>query len=456
MNNKSEKHKKIVRQRIMSAVITLLILGMISVGLYYAAQVVMIKINERRKTEAKEKTEVVSDPAQSEPGEPETPEVSDDWYVSENEVSENTAGEDDPDSVSAAEISAEDQRIKEFIDGMTLDEKICQLFIVKPDDLTGVENVTAARDATREALEKYPVGGIIYFANNIVDPDQLTTLLKNTQEFGKEINSLPLFLCVDEENGSRTRVASNDKFDEPLFPEMWDMALSENAADTVRKAGTETGKYLKKYGFNVDFAPVADVATSSENAIGKRSFGSDPNETAKLSAEFASGLSDSGIISCFKHYPGLGDTEQDTHLGLASTRKTEKELEESDLVPFENAVQSGAKFIMAGHISCPLVTGDDTPSSLSDVMITQILREKMGYDGIVITDSLQMNSVTDNYSCADAVKLAVNAGADILLMPTDLEEAVNALKDAVKNGEIKEERIDDSLRRILKIKNTLQ
>lgn len=452
MKNSSEKHRKIVRQRIMSAVITLLILGVISVGLYYAAQVVMIKVNERQKKEADTKTETV---AQAETKEPEEPEVSEDWYVSENEVSENTAGPDDPESVSSQEISAEDMRTDEIIKNMSLEEKICQLFIVKPEDLTGIDNVTAARDATKEALEKYPVGGIIYFAGNIVDPKQLETMLENTQSYGKEISSLPLFLCIDEENGSITRIASNEKFDEPLFPEMWDMALSENAADTVRNAGSQTGRYLKKYGFNVDFAPDADAATSSENAIGKRSFGSDPEETARLSLEYAKGLSGSDIIPCFKHYPGLGDTEQDTHLGLATTRKTEKELEESDLIPFKNAVDNKAEMILAGHISCPLVTGDDTPASLSEVMITQILREKMGYEGIVITDSLQMASITDNYTCSEAVKLAVKAGADILLMPADLEEAVNALKEAVKSGEITEERIDMSLKRILRAKQDL-
>ncbi|MBO4374507.1 MAG: glycoside hydrolase family 3 protein [Lachnospiraceae bacterium] len=452
MNRNSERHKKIVRQRIITAVITLLILGVISVGIYYAAQILLMKNAERRDKEA---AKAAQEPVTVEESATEPDEPSDDWYISENEVSENEPAKDNPESVSAPEISAQDQEINAMIEGMTLDQKIYQLFIVKIDDLTGVENVTVARDTTKEALEKYPVGGIIYFANNIVDPNQLTTMLKNTLEYGREITSLPLFLCVDEENGSRSRIAKNDKFDVPLFPEMWDMALSENAAETIKDAGRETGRYMKEYGFNVDFAPVADVATSSENAIGKRSFGSDPDETARLSALYASGLEESGILPCYKHYPGLGDTEQDTHLGLASSRKTEKELEGSDLVPFENAVQNGAVFIMAGHISCPLVTGDDTPSSLSDVMITQVLREKMGYDGIVITDSLQMQSVTDNYTCSEAAKLAVKAGADILLMPTDLEEAANAIKDAVKNGEIKEERIDDSLRRILRVKQTL-
>ena len=281
-------------------------------------------------------------------------------------------------------------------------------------------------------------------------------MLENTKTYAEENGLLPLFLCIDEENGSVTRIASNEKFDVPHFPSMWEMAHSENAAETVFKAGSETGKYLKEYGFNLDFAPVADVAASSENAIGTRSFGDDPEDVADLSMQYASGLADSGIIPCFKHYPGLGNTEQDTHLGLASSRNTEKELEERDLIPFENAVKNGAKLIVAGHISCPLVTGDDTPSSLSEVMITQLLRERSGYSGVVITDSLQMNSITDNYTCSEAVKLAIKAGADILLMPSDLEEAVNALKDAVKTGEIKEERIDESLMRILRLKEKIR
>ncbi|MCR5650666.1 MAG: glycoside hydrolase family 3 protein [Lachnospiraceae bacterium] len=453
MNKKSEKHKKIVRQRLLSAVITLLILGIISTGIYYGARVMLLKVNERREKENAAKAAAVSvEEKTKEPEETVPEEVEEDWYVSENEVSENSI-DDNADTVSGPQVSAKEQAVIDFIEGMTLDQKICQLFIVKPEDLTGVDNVTAARDATREALEKFPVGGIIYFSENLVDPDQVKELLDNTNGYGQEVNSLPLFLCIDEENGSLSRFASNDKFDIPLFPSMWDMALSENAASAVYNAGFETGKYLKEFGFNVNLAPVSDVVTSSENsAIGTRSFGSVPEDTARLSWQYASGLDDSGVIPCFKHYPGLGETETDTHLGLASSRKTLKELKDSDLVPFENAVTSGAQMIMAGHISCPLVTGDDTPASLSDVMINQVLREDLGFEGIVITDSLQMNSVTDNYTCPDAVKLAVKAGADILLMPEDLEAAVNSLKDAVRNGEIPEERIDESLFRILRVK----
>ncbi|MBQ7463284.1 MAG: glycoside hydrolase family 3 protein [Lachnospiraceae bacterium] len=445
MNRNSEKHKKIVRQRIMTAVITLLILGVVSVGIYYAAQILLMKAKEQQqKTAEKEPVPQVAEETEKPENEPEI-----DWYVSENEA--------DPDTVSAPEISQEDQKVKELIESMSLDERICQLFIVKADDLTGVENTTAARDATKAALEKYPVGGIIYFEANIIDPDQLGEMLKNTSEFAKELGMPPLFLCIDEENGSITRIASNDKFDVPRFPSMYDMSLSDNAADTVYDAGLKTGSYLKEYGFNLNFAPVADVVTSSENsAIGTRSFGAEPDEVSKLSLQYAKGLEESGIIPCFKHFPGLGDTETDTHLGLASTRKTEKELDDSGFIPFANAAENGAKLIMAGHISAPLLTGDDTPSSLSDVMINAILREKMGYDGVVITDSLQMKSVTDNYTVPEAVKMAIKAGADIILMPEDLESAVNALKDAVKTGEIKEERIDDSLQRILKLKLSLQ
>lgn len=453
MNRNSEKHRKIVRQRLTAAIITLLILGMISVGIYYAVQVLVMKTEELQKKEAQvAETEEIPGEEQVTEAEPES-----DWYVSEDEIPEVSENEAAPDTVSAPEISEEDRRVNEMIEEMTLDEKLCQLFIVTPESLTGVDGVTAARDATREALEKYPVGGIIYFSPNIAEPDQTRELLKNTADFAKDLGIPPLLLCVDEENGGVTRVASNERFDVPHFPSMYEMALSENAAGTVYDAGSKTGEYLKEYGFNTNLAPVADVVTSSQNsAIGTRSFGADPKEVAELSLQYAKGLGDSGIIPCFKHFPGLGDTETDTHLGLASTRKTEKELEDSDLVPFENAVRNGAKLIMAGHISAPLLTGDDTPSSLSDVMINAILREKMGYDGVVITDSLQMKSVTDNYTCPEAVKMAVKAGADILLMPTELESALNALRDAVKTGEIKEERIDDSLRRILKLKLSLQ
>ena len=338
---------------------------------------------------------------------------------------------------------------------MTPEEKVCSLFIVTPEDLTGVDAATAAGDATKTALSSNHVSGIIYFEQNILEPDQIKGMLENTQEYATLADGLPIFLCVDEEGGDALRIASNEAFGLEKGQSMWELGLSESEDDSYL-AGENTGKYLREYGFNLDLAPVCDIVTSSENSVlGSRSFGSDPERVAKLSWLFSSGLKDSNVIPCFKHFPGLGAVEEDTHLQSSSLRRSINELRDTELVPFENAIVSGGEMIMAGHISCPLITGDDTPASLSSVMLTDILRNELGFNGVIITDSLKMSAITENYSPEEAVKLAVKAGADLILMPSDFEVQKKALLDALEKNEIEEERIDESLRRILTLRSSL-
>ena len=457
MSNRSRKHKRIVRQRALTAVMTIFILAVISVGIYYGAKLLLADYKaSRAQKEAEAKARAEEEARLKAEEEAANASPDDDWYIAEDEeivddyadvpeISEN--------SLSESQAPKTDETVENKLTQMTIEEKVAQLFIITPEDLTGVNVVTAAGEATKEALKEHPVGGIIYSAPNILEPEQLKGMLSNIQSFSKELTGLPLFLCVDEEGGTVTRIAQNEAFGIEKTPSLWDIGLS-NDPDYAYSSGESIAKYLKEYGFNVDFAPDADIVSTSENsAIGIRSFGGDPETVSKLSWQFASGLEDNGITACFKHFPGLGSTEEDTHLGMVSLRKTQTEIEANELVPFENAVTSGANMIMAGHISCPLITGDDTPASLSSVMLTDILRTGMGYNGIIITDSLKMNAVTDNYSPGEAAKLAITAGADLLLMPESFEEAYNALLEAVSSGEITEDRIDDSVRRILSLKS---
>lgn len=344
------------------------------------------------------------------------------------------------------------QQISGLLGTMTMDQKIGQLFIVTPESLTGVDTVTAAGDATKSALAQYPVGGIIYFSGNIKDPVQFQEMTQNTMSYSMELTGLPIFLSIDEEGGSVTRIASNSSFEVPVFDDMRVIGESEDPAKAY-EAGQAIGAYLNEYGINLDFAPVADVLTNSENTVvADRSFGSDPELVSQMAMQAAAGLQDSGVYACMKHFPGHGATAEDTHEGAAVTERTWEEMLSAEIVPFANGIEQGLPFLMVSHICAPKVTGDHTPASLSKTIITDKLRNELGYDGIVVTDGMNMPAVTSVYDAGEAAVTSILAGTDIILMPADLEAAYQAVREAVADGTITVERIDESLNRILRVK----
>jgi beta-N-acetylhexosaminidase len=359
------------------------------------------------------------------------------------------ASDEQIDSAQAALLAEEEKRnaeVTELLDKMTLEQKIYQMFIVTPEQLTGIATVTAAGEQTKNSLAQQPVGGLVYFAQNCVSPDQLTEMLGNTMEFANEIEGVPLFLCIDEEGGRVARIANQSNFGEENVGPMSDI----DTVEAAYQAGETIGAYLSRYGFNVDFAPDADVLTNADNTvIGDRSFGSDAERVLTFAASYSDGLHAAGVLSTFKHYPGHGATEADSHEGYAYTNKTYEELCEAELKPFAAAQEAQVNFIMAAHISLPNVIGDETPCSLSYRMITQDLRESLNYEGIIITDALNMGAISEKYTSSEAAVKAVEAGVDMLLMPVNLQAAYDGIYDAVMSGEITEERIDESVRRIL-------
>ena len=349
-----------------------------------------------------------------------------------------------------------EQLLEERIDAkmaqMSLEERVLQMFMITPEALTGYGTVTAAGDVTYQSLQKYPVGGIILFAQNVIDPDQLGTMNGNLQNYSEEITGLPMFISVDEEGGKVARIAKNSNFSVETFSDMRSIGDSGDTAKAY-EVGNTIGAYLNQYGFNLDFAPDADVLTNPDNqVIGTRSFGTDPYVVSEMTQSVVNGLEDNQVYACLKHFPGHGATSGDTHAGYAYTDKTLDELMQSELVPFSNGIQNGVHFIMVSHIAAPQVTGDNLPASLSPYMIQTVLREQMGYDGIVITDAMNMGAISDNYGSADAAVRAVNAGADIVLMPKDFVSAYQGVLNAVENGTISTDRIDEAVRRILRVK----
>mgnify|MGYP001137913013 FL=1 len=336
--------------------------------------------------------------------------------------------------------------VEDVLSDMTLEDKVAGLFIVTPEALTGVTTATQAGDGTQEALEKYAVGGLIYFEQNIIDKEQIMQMLSNTIAKSK----YPIFLAVDEEGGSVSRVAKSG-ID---VVEVGDMAEVGASGDGVQayEAGVNIGSYLKELGFNLDFAPVADVAGSEDSMIGARSFGADAQLVGEMVANAVGGIEGAGVSSCLKHFPGLGDMTEDTHDGRVATSKTLDEMRATDFIPFKAGIDAGADFVMVSHVTMSDVEGDAVPSSLSKTVMTDVLRNELGFQGVIITDALNMGAITEYYTSEEAVIMAVEAGADMLLMPDDFESAYNALLTAVQDGTISEERVDESLERIYRIK----
>lgn len=332
-----------------------------------------------------------------------------------------------------------------LLESMTLEEKVYQMFMVSPEQLTGTdpyEYETEFNDVTRAAIEAHPVGGVIFFGGNIADPAQIEAFISSYQE----ASSMGLFIGIDEEGGNITRIASNPAFEVEEFSPMRFI----ESDDEAYHAGNTIGSYLKDYGFNVDFAPVTDVDSNPDNTvIGDRAFSDDPQVVASRVSECIRGFHDSGMICTMKHFPGHGDTVADTHFEAASIDRSMDEIRACELIPFISGIDAGADFIMAAHITTPQADPEGLPASLSHYWLTDILRYELGFEGIIITDSMIMQAVTDEYSSSQAAVAAVYAGNDIILMPEDLEEAAQGVIAAVDGGVIPEDRIDSSVLRII-------
>lgn len=368
------------------------------------------------------------------------------------EESREVVRETFPEGEPPADSRTSGEKAEAFLREMTLEQKVAQMFVITPEQMTGYTLVTAAGDASKTAYQTYPVGGLIYFKNNLESPDQVKAMLKNMDRYSRDIARVPVFLGVDEEGGTVKRVGSQAAFGVPDVPDMALVGASGNIEDGFG-AGSTIGNYLADLGFNLDFAPVADVLTNADNqAMAKRSFGTDPQTVADYSGRFLDGLREKGICGVLKHFPGQGSVAGDTEYGFQATDKTLDQLMAQDLVPFQAGISKGADMIMAGHVSAPAVTGDQTPASLSQVLLTEVLRGKMGYDGVVITDALNMGAIVEHYQSDVAAVMAVQAGADLLLMPDDFQAAYDGVLKAVGEGTISEERINQSVSRILKLK----
>ena len=330
------------------------------------------------------------------------------------------------------------------VDDLALEAKVGQLFQV------GFHG-TAPTDTIRELVTDYGVGGVIYFSRNIETPSQTAALSTALQNAARAASGIPLSISVDQEGGTVSRVPFGT-----VPPGQ--MALGATGdGDLAREFGAAVAGQLRAVGINTNFAPVLDVNNNPDNpVIGVRSFGDDPELVGELGSAVAAGLQDGGVAACGKHFPGHGDTDVDSHEAMPTVGHDRDRLDTVELAPFRTAIDAGIDAIMTAHVNFPTIEPDpDVPATLSERVLTGLLREELGYDGVVVTDCMEMSAIADGVGTVEGAVRAIRAGADVVLVSHTADRqraAIEAVVNAVRDGTIAEERIDESAQRVLRLK----
>ncbi|MBP5282733.1 MAG: glycoside hydrolase family 3 protein [Lachnospiraceae bacterium] len=407
--------------------------------------------------------------------------------VTESESTETSSAQDNT-KESSPMVEEKKDIVEELMNQMTLEEKVGQMMIAsfrswqelsstEPNAGTTVENpeivetpqiiyFTELSDTVRECIKKYHFGGTILFAENIKDTEQTLRYVLDMQSTNQQGGGIPYFVAIDQEGGNVTRINY-------ATMGVGNMALAatgkpENAMKMAQIYGTE----LQALGINVNYAPVLDINSDATNpVIGVRSFSDSPEVVQRFGVAYQEGLRSTGTIATLKHFPGHGDTDTDSHTGFPCINKTYEELKAFELVPFAAAIENGAEMIMTAHIQYPEIeketyvstsTGEEVylPATMSQVILTDILRGELGFEGVIVTDALEMAAIADNFAMEDVLCKTISAGADMLMLPMvydsldfdALNECMDLAISLVKEGKIDEKRIDESVRRILKLK----
>ncbi len=328
-----------------------------------------------------------------------------------------------------------------IVNSMTIDEKIGQLFIIH-------YNKPEITEEFKHILETVKPGGFTLFNENIKTYEQTTKLIKDINSTAK----IPMFISIDQEGGRVQRLKSMPGMNIINIPSMSKIGES-NDENQAYNTGITIANDLKKFSINMNFAPVIDIYLNPKNTvIGDRSFGNNAKTVSKMGLSLANALKNNNIIPVYKHFPGHGNTEKDSHVEIPIITKTKEELYQDELIPFKNAISNNADIIMVGHLALPKITNDYTPASLSKQVVTDLLKNELGYKNLIITDALNMKAITNNYSEKQIYELAINAGVDILLMPNDPILAFNSIKKSLEEGTINETTITKSVEKIIALK----
>ena len=354
--------------------------------------------------------------------------------------SSNTTKNNDKKDSKKQETKVEtiEDKVDKQMSNMTLDEKIAQMLVIYYLSDT-------VDDTLENVLTKYKPGGFILMGDNYSTFDNTKSFIDKL----KESSNIPMIIATDEEGGLVQRLKNISDISVTDIPPMYDVGKTGDTSK-AKEVSKVLAEELRTLGINVTFAPDTDIWTNPDNeVIGDRAFGTDSNTVSTMAIAFNQGLEQNGIMGCFKHFPGHGDTSVDSHVSLPVVYKSYEDIKSLELIPFKAAIDSGAKMIMVGHIALPNITGDNTPASLSKKIVNDILKTDYNYKGLVITDALNMGALTENYSDEEIVTMAINAGADLLLMPNGTANTINIIK-----SNITEDRINESVKKILIYKYT--
>ena len=428
----SPSREKRRRRRIRSQVIAYVVLGLsiilVGVGIFFGIRAAMKGIKSYNQGVSDALAEAESKAAQ----ENEALEMSSEAVTQEGTEEEVTQQE----QMAETENVPLDELVSALLAEMTLEEKVAGMFVVTPEAITGVGKVVQAGEGTKKALEENPVGGMIYTERNYKSDEQFLEMLTNSRAYAK----YPMFLAVWQECGASGKFGV---FETAKASEL-------TGADAVKEAYGQIADKLAGYGINMNIAPVADVVSEEGNpSLQGRTFGSDATTAAPLVKSAVEAMQDKEVSAVLTKFPGEGSI--DTTQGMKITKSLE-ELKNSEFLTYQMAIENGVDCIMVSHATAPEVTGDETPCSLSNVVIQDILRTTLGFEGVVMTDMLNDKNITKKYSDAEAAVAAVLAGADVLLMPNDYFKAYEGIMKAIEEGTITEERIQESLVRIYRLK----
>lgn len=415
--------------------VIVLILGGIGVGVYSFLHREPAK--EPEITAEPEPVTAEPEPVVSE-NEPEEEEVA---AISENEPEDGETGEL-TDEMKAAIL---DETIAGYLVNMTIEQKVAGLFFVTPEGLTGSNDMTIAGSAMSAALNEYPVGGILFTENNMESPEQFKEMIFNVKSFtGNEI-----FIGVEETGGDDSPFVVSGLSEAVITGQKTIGESGENSG--AYTAGIAIGNRMNEYGINTVIGPLADVALSESGYTSAQSFGDDPKQVKDMVRNAVRGIEDQNVHACVKFFPGYGDVEKSPESARPVSNRTKEDIAEKDYPIYKDAINGGADFIMVSQIAYKPIT-NDVPACLSSEVVTDMLRGELGYEGIVMTDYMDMRSLIMHYKHADAAVMAIQAGADMLFCPGDFKKAYNGILSAVEKGEISEERIDESLYRIYRVK----
>lgn len=466
-DNKEKRKKKRQQEQVQAYVVlggAVVVLVVLLVMIYFGVNAVIKSASDTKETakEQIEKEEKIENEMMTENEEPEDKRDNEDGKtedmlslsgeeenqktetVSENEVTEAE------EIVSVEEMTEEQKEavlevyVKNIIETMTIEEKVAGMFLVTPYNLTGVTNAQQVGSVMNEAMNNYQVGGMLFEAENIADKEQFSQMIYNIKSFSKN----ELLIAVSDEGGEESPLAI---IRENQILGQAQIAM-EGGSTGAYSAGINKSSDFRSIGISLNLAPVADVTLKNNSVIAERSYGSSVSNVLSLVKSEVKGMLDQGIDCCLKYFPSQGDVSGDTKTMKVTSQRTKEELMGTECEIYEEMIEEGIPMIMVSHVSMPKVNGDGKPSSLSSVMVTDILRGELGFEGVIITDYMNKTAITRYFKHADASVMAVQAGVDMIAVPGDFKKSYNGLLEAVKSGEITEERIDESLVRILKMK----